>query len=120
MTFLEELNHIVDACGLPVETGVFSGKAPDAYVVITPLTDMFSLFADNRPQAGVNEASLSIFTKKNYKEHKTAILRALVDADFTITDCRYIDYEISTKYYHYYISVAKTHEWSEENGDNRA
>ena len=106
MTMLEELNTLVTSCGLPVETGIFSGVPPDAYVVITPLTDTFATFADNRPQVDVQEARLSLFVKGNYIKHRNAIVRALLGADFTITDRRFIEYETDTKYYHYAIDLA--------------
>ena len=110
MSLLEELNSLITGCGLPVETGVFSGAAPDAYMVITPLSDSFGLIADNRPQAEVQEARLSLYAKGNYTKHKNAAVRALLDADFTITDRRYIEYETDTSYHHYAIDVAKTYE----------
>lgn len=47
---LSELTALVTALGLPVETGVFSGKAPDEYVVLTPLMEDFPLHCDNRPE----------------------------------------------------------------------
>ncbi len=50
MSILRELNTILDTLGVTVETGVFKGKAPDEYAVITPMTDTFEVFADNRPQ----------------------------------------------------------------------
>ena len=106
MSLLEELNNLVTACGLPVETGIFSGAATDAYVVITPLSDIFEVFADNSPQAEVQEARLSLFVKGSYTKQKNALGRALLDADFTVTDRRFIEYETDTKYYHYAIDVA--------------
>ena len=39
MSMLQELNTIVENAGLPVETGVFSGTAPDEYVVVTPVSE---------------------------------------------------------------------------------
>jgi len=110
MSLLEELNTIIDGCGLPVETGVFSEKAPDAYVVITPLTDMFGSFADNRPQAEVQEARLSLYSKGNYINHKNTIVRALLGADFTITDRRFIGREDDTGYFHYSVDAEKCYE----------
>ena len=62
---LEELNTIVESAGLPVETGVFSGTAPDAYVVITPISEHFGLFSDDGPGMNIEEARLSLFSKKN-------------------------------------------------------
>ena len=110
MTFLEELNMVIDGCGLPVETGVFSGTAPDAYVVITPLTDIFDCFADNRPQNDVQEARLSLYSKGNYIKHKNSIVRALLGADFTITDRRFIEREDDTGYFHYSVDAEKCYE----------
>lgn len=49
MSLLSDLQTIAKSCGVPVETGVFSGKAPDTYLVITPLSDSFELHADNTP-----------------------------------------------------------------------
>ena len=34
MNIFEELNGVLGGLGIPVETGVFSGTAPDAYLVI--------------------------------------------------------------------------------------
>ena len=45
MSLLSDLQTIAEHCGVPVETGVFSGKAPDTYLVITPLSDSFELHA---------------------------------------------------------------------------
>ena len=113
MSLLEKLNNLIAGCGLPVETGVFSETAPDAYVVITPLSDTFGAFADNRPQADTQEARLSVYDKGNYTAKKNSIARALLGADFTITDRRFIEREDDTGYFHYAIDVAKTYEWSE-------
>ena len=110
MSLLEELNTIIDGCGLPVETGVFSEKASDAYVVITPLTDMFGAFADNRPQAEVQEARLSLYSNGNYIKHKNTIVRALLGADFTVTDRRFIGREDDTGYFHYSVDAEKCYE----------
>lgn len=38
MSLLSDLQTIAESCGVSVETGVFSGKAPDTYLVITPLS----------------------------------------------------------------------------------
>jgi hypothetical protein len=65
VTFLQELTAIITGLGLPVETGVFSGKAPPEYVGITPLADTFALHADNRPQQETQEARLSLYAQGN-------------------------------------------------------
>ena len=67
MSILLELNRIVDGLGILVETGVFKDKAPDEYVVITPLSDTFDVHSDNCPQYEIQEARLSLFSKKNYQ-----------------------------------------------------
>ena len=63
MSILSELNSLLDALGIPIETGVFSGVPPDEYLVITPMTDTFEVFADNQPQAETQEVRLSLFIK---------------------------------------------------------
>ena len=110
MSLLAELNSLITGCGLPVETGVFSDAAPDEYVVVTPLSDSFGAFADNLPQADIQEARLSLFVKGSYTKQKNAIVRALLGADFSITDRRFIEREDDTGYFHYAIDVAKTYE----------
>ena len=113
MSILLELNRIVDGLGILVETGVFKDKAPDEYVVITPLADTFDVHADNRPQFEIQEARLSLFSKNNYQIRKNQLVRAFLDADFTVTDRRYIGHEDDTDYHHYAIDVAKEYELQE-------
>jgi hypothetical protein len=104
---LEELNMIVESAGLPVETGVFSGTAPDEYVVITPISEHFALFSDDGPGMNIEEARLSLFSKKNYTQQKDLLARMLLTADFVVTDRRYIGYEPDTTYHHLAIDVAR-------------
>lgn len=114
MSILIELNSLLGIWGIPVETGVFSGVPPDEYIVITPMTDTFEVFADNRPQAETQEVRLSLFSKGNYMTLKNQVVKALLDADFAITDRRYIGHEDDTSYHHYAIDVAKEYELKEE------
>ena len=109
---LEELNRIVTSAGLPVETGVFSKGAPDAYVVITPISEHFELFADNAPGMNIEEARLSLFSKVNYGLKKRQLVRLLLTAGFLVTERRYIGLEEDTGYHHFAIDVAK--EYMEE------
>jgi hypothetical protein len=66
MSILNELKSHSRLCGIPVETGRFSGVPPDTYLVITPLIDLFEVHADNTPGYEVQEARLSLFVKGNY------------------------------------------------------
>ena len=109
MSILSELNALLDALGLPMETGVFSGKAPDEYVVITPLADTFAVHADNRPQFETQEARLSLFCKGNYIKRKNQIVKLMLDNDFTITDRLYVGHEDDTGYHHFATDVAKNY-----------
>ena len=110
MTILEELNGLLSNLDIPVETGEFSGLAPDTYSVLTPLTDRFEIFGDNLPLIDVNEVRVSLFTKGNYLETERQITQALLGADFTITDRLFVGFEKDTKYYHVAIDVAKHYE----------
>jgi len=107
VNILEELNTLLSGLDVSVETGVFSDIAPDEYVVVTPMTDTFELFADNLPEYETQEARLSVFSKGNYLSLKTKITKALLTAEFTITARRYIGHEDDTKYHHYAIDVSK-------------
>ena len=110
MSLLSELNTLLDALSIPVETGVFTGKAPETYVVITPLSDSFALHADDHPGMEVQEARLSLFSQGNYRPLKRQIEKALLAAGITITDRRYIGHEDDTNYHHFAIDAAKQYE----------
>ena len=114
MSILSDLNTLILEVGLPIETGVFSDAAPDEYVVITPLADSYELHADNAPGFETQEARLSLFSKGNYMKRKKQLSKALLSADFTITDRRYIGHEDDTGYHHYAIDVAKLYELEED------
>ena len=49
--------------------------------------------------------------KRNYTAIKNTIVRALLNADITITDRRYIAHEDDTGYHHFAIDVAKDYEY---------
>ena len=114
MSILRELKTILDALGIAVETGIFKGKAPDEYVVITPMNDTFGVFADNRPQYETQETRISLFSKNNYQKRKNQIVKALLDADITVTDRRYIGHEDDSGYHHYAVDAAKEYELKED------
>ena len=107
MSLLSEIKAVAEGCGIPVETGVFSGTPPDLYLVATPLGDSFGLHADNAPEYETQEARLSLFSKGNYTGHKKKLVKKLLAEDFTITDRRYIGHEDNTGFHHYAIDVAK-------------
>ena len=94
MNILEELNTLVTAIPLPV---------------ILPLSDLFEVHADNRPVFDVQEARISLFSMNNYLEKKRQLTLALLDADFTVTERRYVGHEDDTGYHHYAIDVAKNY-----------
>ena len=110
MSLLEELNTIVVSAGLPVESGVFSGTAPDEYVVITPISEHFALFSDDTPGMNIEEVRLSLFSKKNYTQKKDLLVRMLLTAGFTVSDRRYIGHEADTGYHHNSIDLAQERE----------
>lgn len=114
MNILSELNALFNTINIPVETGVFSGVPPDEYLVLTPLTDSFALFGDNKPQLDVQEVRLSLFSKNNYLQRKNQLMRLILQADFVITDRRYVGHEDDTGFHHYAIDVAKEYNFEEE------
>ncbi len=107
MNILEELNALLGGVGIPVETGVFSKKAPDEYLVIIPISDEFGYHADNAPQEDVQEARISLYSKGNYLSAKNKVVKALLAGDFTITDRRYIGLETETGYHHFVVDAQK-------------
>ncbi len=113
MSLLTELNSLLDEMSVPVETGLFSRSAPEEYVVLTPLIDSYELHADNRPEYETQEARLSLFSKGSYTQRKRQIESALLIAEITVTERRYIGHESDTGYHHYAIDVAKAYELEE-------
>ena len=113
MSLLADLNAIASKLGIAVETGVFTDTPPNEYLVLTPLVDTFDLHADNAPGTDIQEVRLSLFTKGSYTKWKNAIVRALLAADITITDRRYVGHEDDSGYHNYAIDVAKHYEMEE-------
>lgn len=113
MSLLADLNAIASKLGIAVETGVFSDTPPSEYLVLTPLVDTFDLHADNAPGTDIQEVRLSLFTKGSYTKWKNAIVRALLAADITITDRRYVGHEDDSGYHNYAIDVANYYEMEE-------
>ncbi len=113
MSLLSEVKQVVEECDILVETGVFSVVPPDTYAVLTPLSDSFDIHADNKPGVDVQEVRLSLFSKDNYLKTKNIIIHALIAADITITNRRYIGHEDDTGYHHYAIDVAKSYIWED-------
>jgi hypothetical protein len=107
VTILKELTALMSGISLPVETGVFSGIPPDEYCVLTPMTEDYAFFADNRPMVDINEVRISLFTKGNYNKRKRQIVDIVLAADFTITDRRYLAHEDDTGYFNVAVDVAK-------------
>ena len=110
MSLLADLNTIARNAGIPVETGVFSGIAPSEYLVLTPLTDTFGIHADNDPGVDIQEVRISLFTKGSYTRWKNTLTRAILAADLTITERRYVGHDDDTGYYNYAIDVANYYE----------
>jgi hypothetical protein len=107
MSILAELDTLITGLGLPVETGVFSGAAPSEYCVLTPLVEDFVLHCDNRPEYETQEVRLSLFCRGNYLARKRQIVKALLQAGFTITMRRYIGLETDTKYHNYCFDITQ-------------
>lgn len=114
MNILSDIKELLTPLGIPIETGVFSGTAPDSYIVLVPLADSFPLNADDMPQTDSQELRITIFSKTNYIQTKNKITAMLLSAYFYITDRRYNGYDSDTKYHQYTIDVSKNYEITEE------
>ena len=64
MSLLKDLNSLLEPIGIPIETGVFSGKPPEEYIVITPMSDRLDFYADNQAHSVIEEARLSFSQKR--------------------------------------------------------
>ncbi|MGB4438976.1 MAG: hypothetical protein WBJ13_07075 [Sedimentibacter sp.] len=106
-SILRDITKTLESSGIPIETGVFSDKVPDEYLVITPMSDIFDLYADNLPQVETQEVRISLFTKNNYMARKNEITALLLKDEFIITDRRYLGFEEDTKFHHLAVDVLK-------------
>ena len=113
MSILSDIQTALSGVNIPIETGVFSDAAPSKYMVVVPMADSFDLHADNGPGCDVQEARISLFAQGSYTKEKNAVVKALLAADLTITDRRYIGYETETGYHHYAVDVANYYELEE-------
>lgn len=104
---LQRLTAVADQLGLPLAVGIYADSpAPGTYLVVTPLSDVFEVFADNQPGIEVEEARISVFTKANYLSVRDRLTAALLEAGLTVTARRYVGYEPDTGYHHYGVDVA--------------
>lgn len=113
MSLLSELSAIAKKLKIPAQTAVYSGKAPDEYLVFTPLYDSFELHSDNKPGIDVQEVRISLFSKGNYNCAASRLVKALLDSDITITARKYVGHEDDTGYHHYAVDTAKNYEMEE-------
>ena len=114
MNILEETNSIIQKLNIPVETGVFTSKAPDCYVVLVPLNDSFPLSADDLPTNDMQELRITLFTKNNYISVKNNIVKNILSAGLTITERRYNGFDTGAGYHQYTIDIAGIYEIEEE------
>ena len=113
MNLLEELKTALLPLHIPIETGVFNNRAPNEYLVLTPMSDVFLLHTDDMPHAETQQARVSFYCKGNYLAKKNQIVRAILTAGLTITGRLYAGHEDDTDYHHYAIDVAKYYELEE-------
>ena len=107
MTILEELNSLLSGLEFAVETGVFSGVAPDEYVIITPMVDTFPMFGDNLPVMEAQDVRISLYSKRNFTKRKRQMVKSLLLEGFTISGQTYLGREDDTGYFHISIDVKK-------------
>ena len=112
MSLLSELMKIVPTF-ISTGTAIYTDTAEQDYAVLTPLSDSFGFHSDNYPCYDVQAVQISLYTKGNYTRLKNKLIRALLNADITITSRRFIGYESDTGFYHYAIEVEKHYELEE-------
>ena len=107
---LERLTEVADQLGLPIAVSLYTDTpAPDTYLVATPLTDTFEVFADNTPSVEVEEVRPALLTTGNYLPARDRITTALLGAGLTITARRYIGFEVDTGFHHYSFDISCHH-----------
>lgn len=114
MNILEDIKTALAEFDVPIETSVFSNSPLERYVVLTPLSDTFEVYADNFPICEVQEAQVSLFTRDNYIKLKSRLVKMLLAAGFTVSGRRYVGFENYTHYHHYAVDVKKEYKLKEE------
>ena len=115
MSLLSDIKTLVTASpiSLTCEVGIFKATpAPDQYVVLDPLGDMFNC-SDDVPETEVQAVRISIYSKTSYTTVAKSIAKALIGAGHTITERRYIGHEDDTGYHHYVIDVEENYTWED-------
>lgn len=111
---LSPLNVPVTVVENPTGSGVI-----DKFIVIIPTSDDFELYADDKPQAGTEEAELALYCKGNYLAFRDKVTELLIAADITVTSRRYLEFEQDTDYNHYIIDVAVEFQQEDIYGNDR-
>ena len=114
MSLLADLKNLLSDLDVMVETGKITGKAPDQYIVMVPLSDSFDVYADNAPGIDIQEVRISIFSKGNYLQLKNRVINTLIQNEITISDRHYVGHENDSGYHHYNIDAANYYEMEEE------
>ena len=92
---------------MAVKHAVLSASSSERWLNCPPSARLCEAYEDNLPGYETQEVRLSLFSKGNYLMRKEQLSKALLAADFVITDRRYIGHEDDTGYHHYAIDVAK-------------
>ncbi|NMB96339.1 MAG: hypothetical protein GYA02_06985 [Clostridiaceae bacterium] len=106
MSINEHIINTLKRLDICVNVNEIIDKNSESYIIIIPLYDGLDVFADNKPSIEVSEVELAVYSKRNYLILVKDISTLLIDAGFTITNRRYIEYEKDTKLHHYIIDVA--------------
>jgi len=80
MMLLEKLISLFSQLDVPIETGIFSGQAPEQYIVLIPVTSTYELYADNLPEQDIEEVRISIYSKTNYLSIKRSLEKIFMKA----------------------------------------
>ena len=113
MTILEGLKNLFGEMSIPVETLMLSDPPKGQYVVLTPGEDRY-LYRDDKPKYVISNATISLFQKWNYIKTKNNIVKELISNGYTITDTRFVEFDVESGYYHYSIDVEKSTLYEQE------
>lgn len=113
---LSDVKLVLDSLHIPNETAKFSKNTPGCFAVLIPLTNEFE-YSDNLPSDDIESLRISVFVKGNYIKHVDKIVKAIINADLTITNRKFIDYEEDTFYYHYVIDVENNYKFERKENE---
>jgi hypothetical protein len=107
---INDLYSKLISTSLPIAVGGYDipegGSYPDAYIVITPGSELVESTADNKPLIETTDADVELYMRGDYQATKDTIKGLL--CDYYIAISGYAQYIKETGHHHYIFTVEQS------------